>query len=91
MAIFAYVLAALFAERRRHEAAVTESENRMRAIVNTVVDAIITIDDRGTVENLNPAAAQVFGYRPEEVVGRNVKMLMPDLTTMSTTATSGIT
>ena len=78
VAIFAYVLAALFAERRRHEAAITESENRMRAIVNTVVDAIITIDDRGTVENLNPAAAHVFGYRPEEVVGQNVKMLMPD-------------
>ena len=77
VAIFAYVLAALFAERRRHEAAVTESESRMRAIVNTVVDAIITIDDQGTVENLNPAAARVFGYRPEEVVGRNVKMLMP--------------
>jgi PAS domain S-box-containing protein len=78
VAIFAYVLAALFAERRQHEAVVTASENRMRAIVNTVVDAIITIDDRGTVETLNPAAAQVFGYRPEEVVGRNVKMLMPD-------------
>ncbi len=78
MAIFAYILAALFAERRRHEAALTESENRIRAIVNTVVDGIITIDDRGTVENLNPAAAQVFGYRPEEVVGQNVKMLMPD-------------
>ena len=78
VAIFAHVLAALFAERRQQEAAVTESDNRMRAIVNTVVDAIITIDDRGTVENLNPAAAQVFGYRPEEVVGRNVKMLMPE-------------
>ena len=58
VAIFAYVLAALFAERRQHAAAIAESENRMRAIVNTVVDAIITIDDQGTVENLNPAAAQ---------------------------------
>jgi PAS domain S-box-containing protein len=71
VAIFAYVLAALFAERRQHE-------NRMRAIVNTVVDAIITIDDRGTVENFNPAAARIFGYNPEEVVGCNVNMLMPD-------------
>jgi PAS domain S-box-containing protein len=71
VAIFAYILAALFAERRQHE-------NRMRAIVNTVVDAIITIDDQGTVETLNPAAARVFGHSPEEVVGRNVKMLMPD-------------
>jgi len=78
VAIFAYILAALFAERRRHEAAIQESENRMRAIVNTVVDAIITIDDRGTIENLNPAAAEVFGYTAGEVIGRNVKMLMPE-------------
>jgi PAS domain S-box-containing protein len=78
MAIFAYVLVALFSERRGHAAEITESENRMRAIVNTVLDAIITIDDQGTVETLNPAAAHLFGYRPEEIVGRNVKMLMPE-------------
>jgi PAS domain S-box-containing protein len=78
IAIFAYVLAALFAERRHHEAVATANENRMRAIVNTVVDGIITIDAQGTVETLNPAAALVFGYRPEEVIGRNVKMLMPE-------------
>jgi PAS domain S-box-containing protein len=71
VAIFAYVLAALFAERGQHA-------NRMRAIVNTVADGIITIDDQGTVETFNPAAAQVFGYSPDEVVGRNVAMLMPD-------------
>jgi len=78
VAIFAYILAALFAERRRQAAAIQESENRMRAIVNTVVDAIITIDDQGTIENLNPAAAEVFGYPADEVIGRNVKMLMPE-------------
>lgn len=78
VAIFALVLAALFAERRRNEAVITESENRMRAIVNTVVDGIITIDDQGTIESLNPAAARVFSYSPEQIVGRNVKTLMPD-------------
>ncbi|HEY2532268.1 MAG TPA: PAS domain S-box protein [Xanthobacteraceae bacterium] len=77
VAIFAYILAALFAERRQHEAVMEESENRMRAIVNTVVDGIIIIDDQGTVENLNPAAARAFGYGLEEVIGRDVKMLMP--------------
>lgn len=78
VAIFAFVLTALFAERRRHAAVITESENRMRAIVNTVVDGIITIDDRGTIESLNPAAARVFGYNPEQIVGQHVKTLMPD-------------
>jgi PAS domain S-box-containing protein len=78
VAIFAYILAALFAERRQHAAVTEESENRMRAIVNTVVDGIIIIDDQGTVENLNPAAARAFGYDSEEVVGRNVKILMPE-------------
>lgn len=78
VAIFASILAALFAERRQHAAVMEEGENRMRAIVNTVVEGIIIIDDQGTVENLNPAAARAFGYGPEEVVGRNVKMLMPE-------------
>ena len=55
-----------------------DSEDRMRAIVNTVVDGIITIDDKGTVENLNPVAALIFGYSSGEVVGRNIKMLMPE-------------
>jgi integral membrane sensor domain MASE1 len=78
VAIFAFVLAALFAERRRHEAVITESENRMRAILQTVVDGIITLDDQGTIENLNPAAARVFGYGPEDVVGQSVEILMPE-------------
>jgi len=65
-------------ERMRTEAEIRDRENRMRAILNTVLDGIITIDDRGTIENFNPAAARIFGYRPDEVVGRNVKILMPE-------------
>jgi PAS domain S-box-containing protein len=48
------------------------------AIFNTVVDGIITIDRNGTVQTLNRAAARLFGYSPDEVIGRNVKMLMPE-------------
>jgi two-component system sensor kinase FixL len=65
-------------ERKRAEAALRDREDRMRAIVNTVVDGIITIDVKGRVETLNPAAARMFGYSPEEVIGQNVNMLMPE-------------
>jgi PAS domain S-box-containing protein len=69
--LYALFLTAVFAERRRHAAV-------MRTVLNTVEEAIITIDHEGIVKDLNPAAARVFGYGPEEVIGRNIKMLMPE-------------
>jgi PAS domain S-box-containing protein len=65
-------------ERMRAQAELQDREERMRAIVNTALDGVITIDDEGTIEDFNPAAARTFGYSPEEVVGHNVKMLMPE-------------
>jgi two-component system sensor kinase FixL len=65
-------------ERRRAEVALRESEARHRAIFETAVDAIITIDERGIVTSMNPSATKTFGYSAEEVVGRNVSMLMPE-------------
>lgn len=47
------------------------------SIVESAVNGIITIDERGCVESFNPAAEQLFGYMSDEVVGQNVKMLMP--------------
>ena len=55
-----------------------ESESRLSAIFNTSVDGIITISRRGIVESMNPAAAKMFGYHPNEVIGNNIKMLMPE-------------
>ena len=48
------------------------------AVFRASVDGIITIDKRGTIESLNPAASHLFGYDIEEVRGNNVKMLMPE-------------
>lgn len=59
------------------EVALRESEERMRAILETAVEGIITIDGRGVVESMNRACEQIFGYAAAEVVGRNVSMLMP--------------
>ncbi|WP_323016951.1 MHYT domain-containing protein [Castellaniella sp.] len=54
------------------------SKSRLRAIVDTAVDAIITIDGYGTVQEFSPSAERLFGYTAGEVIGRNVKMLMPE-------------
>jgi PAS domain S-box-containing protein len=63
--------------RKQAEHALQDSEQRMRAIFETAVDAIITIDDRGIMERLNPAAQRMFGYTEDEVRGKNIWMLMP--------------
>ena len=64
-------------KRARLEGQLGASEARWRAIVDSAVDAIIVIDAHGTVEEFNPGAERLFGYRAAEVCGRNVDMLMP--------------
>ncbi|MEJ8804482.1 PAS domain S-box protein [Pontibacter sp. H249] len=55
-----------------------DNSTRLKAIIDTAIDGIITIDNKGIIETVNPAAARIFGYAPEEVIGNNVKMLMPE-------------
>src|SRR6184192_2371902 len=62
--------------RKLAEAALRDSEERLRAILETAVEGIITIDEWGIIESLNPAAEKIFGYQAQEVVGKNVKVLM---------------
>lgn len=64
--------------RKKMEQDLIENRNKLDAIINKAVDGILTIDARGNIESLNPAAARLFGYDPEEVIGHNVKMLMPE-------------
>lgn len=56
----------------------SEQALRLEAIFNTVTDGIITINRRGLIESINPAAAHLFGYDTSEVIGQNVKILMPE-------------
>ncbi|HYM30604.1 MAG TPA: PAS domain S-box protein, partial [Candidatus Cybelea sp.] len=64
-------------ETRRVQSMVAEREARLRSIFETAPDAIITIDERGIVQTFSAAAEKLFGYAAGEVIGRNVKMLMP--------------
>lgn len=54
-----------------------DSEGRLRALVDTAVDGVIIIDSQGIVQDFNPACESLFGYPAEEVIGQNVRMLMP--------------
>jgi PAS domain S-box-containing protein len=62
---------------RSRTAQLAASEARFRALIETAADGIITINEKGTVETFNRAAARIFGCAPEEVEGRSVRNLMP--------------
>ena len=57
---------------------VSSQTKRLTAVIDNVVDGIITIGERGAIESFNPAARRIFGYSDAEVIGHNVKMLMPE-------------
>lgn len=50
----------------------------LHAIIESAIDGIITIDSNGNIETMNPAALVLFGYKPDELTGRNICMLMPE-------------
>lgn len=50
----------------------------MRSILDTVPDATVVIDDRGNINSFSAAGVRQFGYSEEEVLGRNVNILMPE-------------
>lgn len=51
---------------------------RCKAIMDTAVDAIVTINDGGIIETVNPATIKMFGYETTDLIGQNVSMLMPE-------------
>jgi len=67
--------ARVLAEESAHEAIVREAH--FKSILDTVPDAMIVIDVRGIMQSFSAAAERQFGYRPDEVIGKNISMLMP--------------
>ncbi|MHB1207963.1 MAG: PAS domain S-box protein, partial [Rhodospirillaceae bacterium] len=71
------MLAEDITERRRIYDALRASENRLATMLDTAIDAIVTIDETGKIQYINPATARIFGYAPTELIGHGVEALMP--------------
>ena len=65
-------------DRRRLEASREEHRARLAAIIDAVTDPIITIDEAGTITTFSRSAEAVFGYAASDVLGQNLKLLMPE-------------
>ncbi|MCG7548102.1 PAS domain S-box protein [Pseudoalteromonas sp. Of7M-16] len=65
-------------ERKQAELSIKSYVEHIETIMDTVLDGLITIDMRGVIHGFNAAAESIFGFRAREVIGRNVKMLMPE-------------
>ncbi|MGD2137904.1 MAG: PAS domain S-box protein [Gammaproteobacteria bacterium] len=63
-------------QRQQAQAALRDSETRLRSILDTAAEGIITINEHGLVQSINRAAEEIFGYTPDETLGRNVSMFM---------------
>lgn len=68
----------LAARLKTESVSLRNSERRMRVILDGAADAVITIDEHGIIESANSAVERIFGYPPDELKGRNVKLLMPE-------------
>ena len=64
-------------QRLRSTETLREREQRLNGVLNTVADAIITINENGLIQSFNPAAERIFGYGVGEILGQNVKILVP--------------
>ncbi len=64
-------------EKKRVQNQLEEQAAKLRAVVETAVDGIITIDERGIIESVNPAAERLFAYPADELIGMNISTLMP--------------
>lgn len=64
--------------KRRAAQAIQDSEARLRAIVDSVTEGILTVDGKGRIESANPAALKLFGRSPDTTIGRSVAELVPE-------------
>ncbi|MCA1958945.1 MAG: PAS domain S-box protein, partial [Nitrospira sp.] len=71
------MMAGLEHQVQMRTAELEERETLLRAIFETAVEGIVVINERGLIEMVNPAVESLFGYRPDELIGQNVNILVP--------------
>ncbi len=64
-------------ERKQAQAAILENEQRIRSIMENVADGLVTFDEAGIIETVNPSVELLFGYSAEQLMGENISILMP--------------
>ncbi len=78
LAVLLFVTRRHLAERKRSEEAIRASERRIRSIIENMFDALIIVNDQGTIESTNPRADQMFGYPTGQLVGKSFAALFPE-------------
>ncbi|MDJ0931398.1 PAS domain S-box protein [Breoghania sp.] len=63
--------------KRRTQARI-DSEERAKVIIDSVLDGLILVGEDGTVEEFNPSCERMFGYRADDIIGNNIRRLLPD-------------
>jgi PAS domain S-box-containing protein len=72
------VLRTEIAERKEIEKRFKRSEARYRVVVETASDAVVSLDESGAIILANPATKRIFGYNPDELIGKPLTVLMPE-------------
>ena len=65
-------------EAREANQNASDLSNRLRTVLDSTLDGIITIDHSGIILSFNKAAQTMFGYQADEVIGKNIRLLTPE-------------
>ncbi len=72
------VVNAIHAKHKQTRQALLESESRLQSLFDNAMDGMVIINERGIIESFTRSAEKIFGYSKDEIIGKNVKILMPE-------------
>jgi len=75
--MYALIASVAKVQKKHAQRALQEKDRRIHEIVDSAFDGIITINEKGIIDSFNPAASTIFGYTPEEIIGKKINTLTP--------------